>query len=628
MAAPSQRRIARISAAAAGADDAAVVAALEEWVRLDWEPWSTQELLALRAQGEQGRAELEDRLLQRLEFGTAGLRGVMAAGFNRLNHLSVVQATQGLAVHALATVDDAATRGVVVAFDARHTSDTLATLVAATLVARGLRVFLLRGTERDRYAPTPLLAFAVASLHCAAGVMVTASHNPKQYNGYKVYWGNGCQIIPPVDQGIAAAIEANLTPWERPASVVDHPLVSNPMATLSEQYLVAVGGLRRRERAANAAAPPLVYTPLHGVGLPLLRRAFHTFGLPPPLVVAAQAEPDPEFSTVAFPNPEEGRATWALALAMADAGNVGLVMANDPDADRLAAAVWLKAPPSTASEAAACLPSTQHGGGGVWRPLSGNEIGALLAHWVWTHHHRRGAHSKPAAMLASTVSSKLLARMAAAEGFRFQETLTGFKWLGNVAHQLEAQGYDVLFGYEEAIGFMFPGVHHDKDGVAAACVFAELAAHAAENGGSVYELLRSLHVRYGAHATRQHYFVARSSAAMASVFARLRRDAPVACGPFRVTAVKDLGTGVDTGHASGQVQLPWTPGDLHICYTLDCGAEVTVRASGTEPKLKYYLEVQGATWDEAWELASRVEAAVVQHLINAEQSGLTRGPPP
>jgi phosphomannomutase len=210
-----------------------------------------------------------------------------------------------------------------------------ATLVAATLVARGLRVFLLRGTERDRYAPTPLLAFAVASLHCAAGVMVTASHNPKQYNGYKVYWGNGCQIIPPVDQGIAAAIEANLTPWERPASVVDHPLVSNPMATvsgalssmrrnaclvhscvdasyasmlhccivvhkpdasmcrtqLSEQYLVAVGGLRRRERAANAAAPPLVYTPLHGVGLPLLRRAFHTFGLPPPLVVAAQVRP-------------------------------------------------------------------------------------------------------------------------------------------------------------------------------------------------------------------------------------------------------------------------------------------------------------------------------------------------
>ena len=186
------------------------------------------------------------------------------------------------------------------------------------------------------------------------------------------------------------------------------------------------------------------------------------------------------------------------------------------------------------------------------------------------------------AMLASTVSSKFLERVAAAEGFHFEETLTGFKWLGNVAHRLEAQGYEVLFAFEEAIGFMFPAVHHDKDGVAAACVFAELAAAAAERSVSVYDELRALHAAYGPHASRQHYFVAPSPAASAAVFARLRRDSPDTCGPYRITAVKDLGTGVDTGDAQGEVRLPWTPGDMHICYTLDCGAAVTVRASGTE----------------------------------------------
>lgn len=296
------------------------------------------------------------------------------------------------------------------------------------------------------------------------------------------------------------------------------------------------------------------------------------------------------------PYAEEGRATWSESFAAASAAGATVCVANDPDADRLAAA---EMPPGGTSE-------------DDWRSFSGNEIGALLAHWTWTRWQARHPDRDPssAAMLASAVSSKMLAAMAAKEGFVFRETLTGFKWLGNVAKDLEAEGLEVLFAFEEAIGFMFGAVHKDKDGVAAAAVFAEMAARiASEHGGrTVAQHLDWLYGEYGYHAGRAGYFVADTPDASRAVFERLRGGYPKAVGPLAVESVRDLGTGKDSGTADGLPTLPWTPGDMMITFRLAGGAELTLRASGTEPKLKYYLEVRA-------EVRRRVHRARVDNAV-------------
>ena len=514
--------------------------------------------------------------------------------------------------------------------------------------------------------PTPLVAFGVTHLGAAAGICVTASHNPKQYNGYKVYWGNGCQIIPPRDAAIAASIltPTNLTPWRLlredelgdrladfspvdAASVADHshPLVTDPTPEVRAAY-------HARVRAALCDAPgrysdtaPLCYTPLHGVGAADARLAFEGFGLPPFVETPSQIDPDPDFSTVAFPNPEEGAETWAEARRTAEARGCAVCVANDPDADRLAACEY--------------DPMTRR-----WRAFRGNEIGAMLAAWTFERWRAKHPDGDPAsvAMLASAVSSKMLRSMADAEGFRFEETLTGFKWLGNVAQGIDEGpgGAKTLFAFEEAIGFMFGDVHRDKDGISAAAVFAEMTANAYEKARSssssssssssapalppLASYLATLHASYGHHATRAAYFVASSPSATRLVFETLRASPPERVGPARVRSTRDLGTGVDTGEAGGTPALPWTPGDSCVTYRLAFddvkgggddessafdgamlepeGAEVTLRASGTEPKLKYYLEVVGrrgggAEAEAAAEAAAEaIERAVWEQLVD------------
>jgi len=496
------------------------------------------------------RADLEDRFAGTLEFGTAGLRGAMGAGPNRMNRAVVVRAAAGLAAYLNATVPGVPR--LVVGYDARHDSDRYAHDTCAVAVGAGCVAMVL-----PRPLPTPVLAFAVRYLGADAGVMVTASHNPPQDNGYKVYLGgraatgpgdgNGVQIVPPADGDIAAAIAAV-------GPVLQVPMADDGWDTLDDGVLAAY-----LERAAGVVRPggpralATVLTPMHGVGGDTAVRALVAAGFDAPYVVPQQAAPDPDFPTVAFPNPEEPGAL-DLALAAARERGADLVIANDPDADRCAVAV---------PDAAAA---------GGWRPLRGDELGWLLAEHVLVRGVPATVDGEPATVACSIVSSQLLGRIAAAHGVRHAETLTGFKWL--------ARTPGLVFGYEEALGYcVAPTLVRDKDGVTAALLAAELAAGLRAAGRTLADALDDLARAYGVHATDQLSIRVQDLSLITAAMAALRSAPPAALGGAVVTTVDDLllaGTG-----------LPPTDG-LRL-RTAD-GVRVVVRPSGTEPKLKCYLE--------------------------------------
>lgn len=600
----------------------------KRWVEWDTNDDTRTEVESLVA------AEHEEALASmfssRLQFGTAGLRGPMGAGSMSMNELTVIQTAQGLVAYLAAELgwEELRARGVAVGHDHRRrgtlSSERFAALTCAVLAERSVPAHAYSGT-----VPTPMVPWAVERIGAAAGVMVTASHNPKADNGYKVYWGSGAQITPPHDAGIAAAIEANLEPWtdyrNAPAlpalGMAQEAWLSNvDMGALADEYFVALRERLCRHHTANATAPPMVYTAMHGVGGPWAARAFETFGFAPALQVAEQAQPDPEFPTVAFPNPEEP-AGLALARAMAEAEGAALVLANDPDADRLAVA------------------ERQPGGG--WRALTGNEIGALLAAWEWQHWRREhpDADSGTVWMLASTVSSSFVGALAAAEGFRFEETLTGFKWMGRRAAEIREEGGTVLLCFEEAIGFCVGDVLKDKDGLAAAAVFREMAAAlgrndtvapvpvGAEGEGVLGRELARLGERYGHFVSCNGSVLCPDPSVAQSVLGALRchslADAPTHVGGAAVVGVRDLLTGFDSAAVGGTATLPRE--DM-VTYTLGEGRAVaTLRASGTEPKLKYYCEVGGrpGTPREAVAAeAASLEAAVRRDLLRAEEFGL------
>ncbi len=519
--------------------------------------------------GDAAAADLADRFAGRLEFGTAGLRGAIGAGPNRMNRAVVRAATAGLArwLHEHRPPGT----GVVLGWDARHRSAEFAAEAAAVLTGAGFPVHLLPGRS-----PTPLLAFAIRHLSTAAGVMITASHNPPADNGYKLYLGDGAQIIPPVDAEIEAAIRS-LGPLSGiPLGPDTGPLITRHGDEIAEAYLAAI-------LAASPGVPPpgrrvrdvhVVYTSLHGVAAPLMLRAIERAGYAAPYVVPAQAEPDPDFPTVPFPNPEE---PGALDLALADARRLDadLVLASDPDGDRLAVAV-----PDPAAR-------------GGWRKLTGDQVGGLLGAFVLGAAPDQAIpdqvgpgqaapgpappdRAAPGLRLAATtvVSSSLLSRIADSAGVRYAETLTGFKWIVRAAdHQ---PGTRFVFGYEEALGYAVGDVVRDKDGISAAIALLGLAAHAWAAGHSLLDRWDALEEAHGVHLTEQLTLPTR---APGEIMAGLRAAAPGALGEFPVRGVTDL--------APGGAGLP--PTDALI-LRLD-GARVVLRPSGTEPKLKAYLEV-------------------------------------
>jgi phosphomannomutase len=544
--------------------DAGLRAAVEAWIADDPDERDQEELRGLLARD--AGEELRDRFTGRLTFGTAGLRGAVGAGPNRMNRAVVRAATAAVAEWLLDARSERGAAGgagrqapsVVVGCDARHRSDEFADEVARVLAGAGVRVHLL-----PRPGPTPLLAFAVRHLGAAAGVMITASHNPAADNGYKLYLGDGAQVIPPVDAEIEGRI-ARLGPLSAIATAnLDDPLIVRHGDEVASAYLDAVAGAA--ETAAVAANDlTVVYTPMHGVASDLMLRAIRRAGFAAPRVVAAQAKPDPDFPTVAFPNPEE---PGALDLALADARAIGadLVLASDPDGDRLAVAV----------------PG--------WRQLTGDQVGALLGAYLL------GAYllgAKPAGepLVATTiVSATLLSKIAASAGARSAETLTGFKWIARAADREPAARF--VFGYEEALGYEVGQVVRDKDGIGAALALLRLAAEAKASGRSLSSVYDDLERAHGVHLTEQ---LSLRIASPADVMRRIRAAPPATLGGFPVETVTDF-TGAGTG-------LP--PSDV-LRYTLR-QARVVIRPSGTEPKIKAYLEVVEPAGDG---LAAAREAA-------------------
>jgi phosphomannomutase len=481
--------------------------------------------------------------------------------------------------------------------------------------------------------------------------MVTASHNPRQDNGYKVYGGNGAQIIPPTDEGIAAAILAHQAPWAAYGGAVDggsgeaallaHPLVEDP-APLVAQYTAALSGALCRHAAENAdpalPRPGITYTAMHGVGRPFAVAAFAAFGHPPFTPVAAQVEPDAAFPTVEYPNPEEGKGALALAFAAADAAGDSLVLANDPDADRLAVAEWAPegVPEGGGGGGGGRWAPRARGARGAWRVFTGNEVGALLAAWEWRCYRARGGAPRDAVMFASTVSSKFLAAFAAAEGFAFEETLTGFKWMGNAMAGAEARGRVPLFAFEEAIGFCCGGVVRDKDGVGAAAVVAEMAGALAREGRTLAGALADLATRYGAFAGNNGYVFVDDPAKTDAIFARLvnegrywaaagRGGGDGAALPLRIVAVRDLrAPGFDSEQPRCAPALATSSGSNMLTYKFDNGVVATLRSSGTEPKLKWYVEGRGADAEGARREVARAVRVVVEEMIQPEAHGLRR----
>ncbi len=483
--------------------------------------------------------ELVDRFAGRLQFGTAGLRGGVGAGPLRMNRLVVRQAAAGLVDHLLATVPGAAGRGVLVGYDARRKSDSFALDTARVCAARGVRALLF-----PHPVPTPILAWSITGSGAAAGVMVTASHNPPADNGYKVYLGTGAQIVPPADGQIAARIDA-LDPCEVALSPEDDPLIEWLDGSFEEAYLASVRGVRFRP---DVAGGPVAYTALHGVGGATLLAAFERAGLAAPVVVAEQQEPDGTFPTVGFPNPEEPGAMDRV-VALAAASGAHLAIANDPDADRLGAAIPTTWPATSRSQ---------------WRRLGGDEIGWLLADHVLRH-----TSGDDRLVVTTLVSSSLLGRMAARHGVHAAETYTGFKWIGHTV--LERPDQRFVFGYEQALGYLVTDRPLDKDGITAAVLLAEVAALAEAEGRSMQDLLDAIVADYGRHVIADRSVRLDPAAGTAAVL-RLRERPPAEVAGRRVTDVR------------------WF--EEATLLRLQCGDELRlqVRPSGTEPKVKLYGE--------------------------------------
>jgi phosphomannomutase len=525
--------------------DADLEARARAWIADDPDPDTRAELEQLLAAGD--LAGVADRFRGRLGFGTAGIRGELGAGPNRMNR-AVARAT---AAGVAAWVTDRG-HGIVIGRDGRRKSDVMADDIARVVSGAGIDAHVLPGV-----VPTPVLAFAVRHLGTGAGIMVTASHNPPNDNGIKVYSADGAQIVPPADGDISAAIEA--VPSIRAIPTSDDR-VHAVGESLIEAYL---------DRAAEVVGPGprdvrVVHTAMHGVGWDLARRLFARAGFPAPIPVAEQATPDGRFPTVSFPNPEEPGAL-DLAFALATAEHADVVLANDPDADRLGVAIPVD---------------------GGWRQLTGDEAGILLADHILT-----SSTGEDRLVACSLVSSSMLTRMAAAHGVHVRTTLTGFKWIARAAD--DVPGSRFVFGYEEALGYAVSDLVRDKDGLTAALLFADLVARLKDAGRTVEDRLEDLARTFGLHATRQ-YSLRRPVAAIRAAVASISASPPAAI-------------------AGRAVQSTERPAPDILVLHLEGGARVIIRPSGTEPKLKTYLQVVIDDIGD-WAAAKAAAAADIESL--------------
>jgi phosphomannomutase len=516
-----------------------------------------ESLIAAARSGDAAR--LADRFDGRLQFGTAGLRAAVAAGSMRMNRLVVRQAAAGLGrwlldAEASGEIPEAARRGVVIAHDARRKSDLFADDTARVLAAMGIRSMVHPGVQ-----PTPVLAWSITGIGAAAGVVVTASHNPPADNGYKVYLETGSQIVSPIDADIAERI-GQFDPLTVELAPVDHPLIERLDGSWVDRYVEFVPSVRLRP---DVPGVPVAYTAMHGVGGAVVLRAFEAAGLPAPHVVAAQQQPDGTFPTVAFPNPEE---PGAMDLLIAEARSCGakVALANDPDADRLGVAI----------------PQPD----GSWRRLSGDEIGWLFADYILAN-----TSGDDRLVVTTLVSSSLLARMAEAAGVHSEETFTGFKYIGKIA--TDRPDLRLMLGYEQALGYLVAPRPLDKDGITAAVLMAEIAAVAESDGTTLQGRLDSIAERFGRYVTAE-MSVKMPPADGAAWVASIEAEPPTAVGGRAVVSVQSY------------------PEANLVRLMLEGGVRLQIRPSGTEPKVKLYGE------------AVDLDPADLQSLLEGVTSGV------
>ena len=607
----------------------------QQWVAIDPNEETKAEVSNLLKDKQYDK--LQRKLYPRIAFGTAGLRSSMESGFAHMNDVTVLQASQGLVEYLLAKFT---TPSIVVGYDHRFHSQRFAEILASVALLKGFTVYYLGSVKNfspeslklykgdfsnddqagREYVHTPLVPFAIDHLHASGGVMITASHNPANDNGYKVYYANGCQIIPPQDADIAQSIDNNLQPWSDDVwNVVENfekglreDKLKCVKPEMVKQYVAAVKDKLVKELRLDF---DFVYTPMHGVGLDIFEQCIDLFEAKRYTVVEKQSKPDPSFPTVSFPNPEE-KGALDLAIVQAQKTNSNLVIASDPDADRFSVAIVDKQ--------------------GKFKQLTGNEIGFLFAMYVIENLDK--SKLSKTYLLNSTVSSQVLKSMAEKDGFNFIDTLTGFKWIGNKAIDLENQGQFVPFGYEEAIGFMFSLVH-DKDGISAAVVFLQLYQQWFSKGDvNVIDKLEQGYKKYGWFKDLNGYYRLSDVSLTPKIFTSVRDsytgdNYPQTIGNFKVTYWRDLTVGFESSTLDNKPLLPVDAASQMITAVLepiekpqndqDLSVRFTCRGSGTEPKLKVYIEGKSSTNEaDAIEIADDCWETLKKEWFKPEEYGL------
>ena len=561
-----------------------------QWLSADPDPKTREELQYLIDHKEY--EELEDRFKCRLEFGTAGLRGKVGCGPNRMNRLVIQQTALGLGEYLVKHVENAKQRGVVIGYDGRTDSKSFAHDTAAVLSALGIKVYLTH-----KVAATPIAAFGVKHFNAAAAVVVTASHNPPEYNGFKVYWENGAQIIPPHDSGIAQEIDIAATrviPLMPHSEAERQGLLVWLRDDYYQTYRTAINSNPLLSHHTDPSSISIAYTAMHGVGANMAEDLLHDAGFKKVMSVKEQREPDGTFPTVNFPNPEEAGA-MDMVIELADSISAELACANDPDADRFAVAV--RKPD------------------GSYQMLTGDQVGTLFGHYLLSK-----TDAKSQLVGNTIVSSSLLSKVAKTHGAKYYQTLTGFKWLTNIAMQEQSDEHKFLFAYEEALGYTVGKTVWDKDGLSALVAFAQLAAELYSQGKTIWDQLEEIYREHGMYINAQRSIALDPD--YPPVGELLRADPPKKIAGKKILVTEDLKHSVRTD-SNGKTQTINLPSSDVLIYHLEGGSRVIVRPSGTEPKLKCYYEVVGSfAKNESFASAQERAEEQMSLLISEHQNSL------
>ena len=538
--------------------------------------------------------EIKERFYMDLEFGTAGLRGVIGAGINRMNIYVVRRATQGLANYIIK--QGGADKGVAIAYDSRHMSPEFAMEAAMTLAANGIKAY-----KFESLRPTPELSFAVRELGCIAGINITASHNPPEYNGYKVYWEDGAQFTPPHDKGVTEEVLAiedlstvKTTDEASAAAAGKYEVIGRE---IDDKYIAQVKAQVVNQKAIDEMQDQIsiVYTPLHGTGNIPARRVMKELGFTHVYVVPEQELPDGGFPTVSYPNPEAAEA-FSLGLKLAAEKNADLVLATDPDADRLG--VYVK-----------------DAGSGEYIPLTGNMSGSLLCEYVLSQKKAAGKIPDDGQVIKSIVSTNLIDAVAKEYGCELIEVLTGFKWIGQQVLKNEKTGRGTyLFGMEESYGCLIGTYARDKDAISATAALCEAAAYYKQKGMTLWDAMVAMYEKYGYYKDAVKSIGLSGIEGLAkiqSIMETLRNNTPKEVGGYKVVSARDYKLDTIKDMASGEVKPTGLPSSNVLYYDLNDGAWICVRPSGTEPKIKFYYGIKGRSMEDADAKSEALGAAVM-----------------